>query len=175
MRNINKFKEMIHYICHQCKNPQMLGAVKLNKVAWFSDVISFQETGNAISSARYVKQKFGPVPKQILPVLRELQDEGRLRIDEVEYYGNTKRQYVSLSDPDVSIFSETELKTLDSVIDAVCNGHTASTISDLTHDDIWKIAEIGEEIPLHAILASEFSEVTDEDIERVHLRMKKAA
>jgi len=30
-----------------------------------------------------------------------------------------------------------------------------------THDDIWKLAEIGEEIPLETAFAPELAEITD--------------
>lgn len=175
MENVNKFKEMVHYICHKCPDPKLLGAIKLNKVAWFSDVISYLENGRSLTNERYVKQKFGPVPKSILPVLRDLQREGRIAISDVEFYGKTKRQFTSLSEPRADVFTAQDLKVLDQVLDAVCRNHTASSISDLTHDDIWKLAATGEEIPLHAILASELAEVTDEDVERVLERLEEKA
>lgn len=175
MERTNKFKDMIHYICWKCGDPSKLGAVKLNKVAWFSDVISFLEIGEPITNARYTKQKYGPVPKAILPILRELQAEERLRIEDVPFYGKTKKQYISLTEPNAGAFTEEQRAIIDMVVDAVCDGHTAGSISELTHDDIWKLAAVGEEIPLHAILASEFAEVTDKDVERVTERMKDAA
>lgn len=172
----DKFKALVHYICWRCSDdPASLGAVKLNKILWFSDVIAFAERGAPITGARYVKQKFGPVPKPILPVLRRLEAEGNLQIDEVAYYGLRKRQYVSLVEPDRSLFDESEVATVDKVIEAVTQGHSAESISDLTHDAIWKLADMQEEIPLHAVLVSRLGTVTEEDVARARQRMEEAA
>ena len=38
---------------------------------------------------------------------------------------------------------------------------TASSLGMATHDDIWKLAEIGEEIPLETAFAPELAEITD--------------
>jgi hypothetical protein len=37
-------------------------------------------------------------------------------------------------------------------------------ISDKTHDIIWQLAELGEEIPQPAMLASRLGEVTEDDV-----------
>lgn len=170
-----KFKALVHYVCWKCSDPSKLGAVKLNKALWFSDVVSYAERGVPITDARYVKQQFGPVPKAILPILRTLEQENALRIEEVEYYGRRKRQYVALAAPDLSAFDESEIKIIDKVIGAITEGHTAASISELTHDAIWKLAEMGEEIPFHAVLASRLGKVTEADIKRAQGRMERAA
>lgn len=172
----DKFKMLVHYICWRCRaDPASLGAVKLNKILWFSDVIAFAERGAPITGARYVKQKFGPVPKPILPALSSLETEGALQIDEVEYFGRRKRQYVALTEPDRSIFDQSEISTVDKVIETVTQGHTATSVSDLTHDAIWKLADLQEEIPLHAVLASRLGSVSGEDVNRARQRMTEAA
>ncbi len=176
MFNQEKFKTLVHHVCWLCRDdPSKLGAVKLNKVLWFAEVVSFAKGSGQITGARFVKQKFGPVPKAIVTVLSELSNEGALRIEEVEYYGHKKRQYVCQVEPDISGFSDEETKLIEEVTSAVTNNHTATSISDLTHDAIWKIAEIGEDIPLHAVLASSLSEITDADVEKAHERMKSLA
>ena len=171
-----KFKALVHYVCWKCSSePANLGAVKLNKILWIADVIAFAETGASLTNARYVKQKFGPVPKAILPVLRELQSAGKLRMEEVEYYGHQKRQYVAPRKPSMALFKRTEIEKVDEIIEAITQNHTASSISDFTHDDIWKLANIGEEIPFHAMLASKLGEVTEDDVRLARERMREAA
>ena len=153
---------------------EKLGAVKLNKILWFSEVLSFAKTGDSIAGARFVKQQFGPVPKAILPILNELQKDGVLLIEEVEYYGHRKRQFVCLGEPNISLFSESELEIIQDVFSAVTNSHTAASISQLTHDVIWKLAEVGEEIPLLAVLASSLGQVKSDDVEKARQRMNEA-
>ena len=52
---------------------------------------------------------------------------------------------------------------VDSAIEYVCM-HTAMGISEKTHDVIWELAEIGEEIPYEAMWASRLDGVTKEDV-----------
>ena len=171
-----KFKTLVHYVCWKCSSdPASLGAVKLNKVLWFADVIAFAETGASLTNARYVKQKFGPVPKAILPVLRELVEEENLKIDMVDYYGHLKRQYTALSGPNMSLFTDDEVTKIDEIVEAITQRHTAGSISEFTHDDIWKLANIGEEIPLHAVLACKLGQVTEDDVGRARERVVQEA
>ena len=160
----DKFKELVHYVCASCPNPADLGAIKLNKVLWFSDIIAFGKLGVSITGVQYIKQKFGPVPKPILPALNGLVQSGAIRIEEISYYGHLKKQYISLRAPNCTLFTDGELAITDSVLASITTRHTASSISDLTHDDIWKLAKIGEEIPHRAMLASKLGKVTDSDI-----------
>lgn len=176
MFNQDKFKALVQYVCWLSReDPSKLGAVKLNKVLWFSEVISFAKIGEPITGARFVKQKFGPVPKSIMPVLDMLQREGLLRIMEVEYYGHKKRQFVCQGDPNTDIFSKEELEIVDEVAASILNSHTAASISDLTHDAIWKLAGIGEDIPLHAVLASSLGTITEGDLKAARERMAAVA
>ncbi len=160
----NKLKALVHYICFQYHDPSVLGATKLNKILWYSDVIAYATTGASITGETYTKQQFGPVPRHILGIIDELKAEAALAVREVEYFGKVKKEYVALRKPDISMFTPDEISLIDSVIDVVCHKHTAASISLASHDAIWKLAEIGEEIPLYAALASELGEVTDEDV-----------
>jgi len=49
-----KLKALIHYICYQCHDPSVLGATKLNKILWYSDVIAFARAGASITGETYV-------------------------------------------------------------------------------------------------------------------------
>ena len=66
MENAAKFKKLVHYVCSQCSGDvSKLGAVKLNKALWLSDLVAYYQLGQPITSARYVKRQFGPVPSQL--------------------------------------------------------------------------------------------------------------
>ena len=160
----DKFKTLVHYICAQSHDPSVLGATKLNKVLWYSDVLSYLRTGTTITNETYIKQQFGPVPKHILPVMEELESEGAIAVRDVEYYGYPKREFVALNEPDISTFTPNEISIVDKILDVVCHKHTATSISMASHDAVWKLAEIGEEIPLYAVLASKLGEITESDV-----------
>lgn len=161
---MNKFKELVHYICFKCDGVSDLGATKLNKTAWYSDVFHYLSHGTPITSETYVKQQFGPVPKHILSVLDELVGKGKIEIIDTNFHGFKKKEYISLVEPDVSVFSAEEVSTIEDAIGFVCDGNTASSISAYSHDHVWKAASIGEEIPIYAMLVSEVGDVTAEDL-----------
>ncbi|MCB9504840.1 MAG: SocA family protein [Gemmatimonadales bacterium] len=164
-RDVKKLKALTHYVCWKCENPAILGATKLNKALWVSDLWWYVRTGAPITGETYVKRQYGPVPSSILTILGDLEREGAIVTRERRYDGFNKRDFIALTEPDISMFTPEEISVIDKAIDFVCHRHTAKSISRRTHDDIWKIAEIGEEIPYHAMLASVLGEVMPEDVD----------
>lgn len=160
-----KFKRLVHYVCYKAHDPSILGAVKLNKVLWYSDYIAYFLWAKPITGEVYIKRQHGPVPKHILRALTELIREKSMVEREVEYYGYPKKEYIALTRPDISIFTPDEISLIDEMFDYVCEKHTATSISEETHDDIWKLAIIGEEIPYNTIFASKLGEIDETDIE----------
>lgn len=159
-------KELTHYICWKAgDDPSSLGATKLNKALWFADSFAYRMNGRSITNSVYIKRQYGPVPKRVLHVLTDLHNEGKIIIRESPHYNYIKRDFVPLKAAAASVFSEQELWIIDHVIDWVCHEHTATSISELSHDSVWKAAEEGEEIPLYAVLGAFDGEITDEDKE----------
>lgn len=158
-----KFNELVHYICHK-SDKDMLGAVKLNKILWFSDTLNFLSWGSSITGETYKKRQLGPVPHHIMHSLEQLEQEGFLSITEKPAYGYTKREYVSLKSPNIDIFKSHEISLIDEVIETITKNHTATSISELTHDDIWEMAEIGETIPYETIMVARLGEIDENDI-----------
>ncbi|MGB8030674.1 MAG: type II toxin-antitoxin system antitoxin SocA domain-containing protein [Terracidiphilus sp.] len=171
----DKFKALVHYICWRCANdPSKLGAVKLNKALWIADLGAYYYLGKPITRSRYVKRQFGPTPKAILPVLRELQAEGKLEIREDDFHGKKKRTFISLQDPSMEFMSEEEKRLADAATELVCEKHTATSISNKSHDHIWKAAEDGEELPFSTVFVTPDT-ISDEDREWAREQLEKAA
>jgi Protein of unknown function (DUF4065) len=154
-----KFKALVHYIVASCDDPQWLSAVRLNKVCWFSDTIAYRLNGVPITGETYVKRRRGPVPRTILRTLRDLEAEGKVHSFEKTMGTHKMRLFVPLKDADSSLFSKVELSIIESVQHSICTDHTAASINDLSHDQIWDAANEGEEIPLYATLAAERGEL----------------
>ena len=157
-----KFKNLVHYICWKADDPAKLGATKLNKILWYVDTFAYRLYGESVTGEVYIKRQNGPVPKRILPAIDRLQADGRIVAREREYFGYKKREFIALLAPDAGAFAEREIKIIDDVIDAICNNHSASSISELSHDQIWEAATMGEELPIYATLAALPGELTDE-------------
>lgn len=156
-----KFKALVHFIVHECREtPSSLGAIRLNKSLWFTDVAAYRFSGASVSNETYVKRKMGPVPKHILSTIEELKASGVIQVIEpVAQYDS--RKYIALVPPDQSVLSDDERDLARAVLSAVL-GHSANAISEMTHDIIWKAAEDGEEIPMSASLVADAGEITED-------------
>ena len=162
--DVTRLDALVHYVCVYAEDPTKLGATKLNKTLWYSDVLAFIENGKSITGATYIKHQYGSVPDGIMASRYRLVQAGKIVERDANYFSYPQRQLISLKRPDVSLFSSSEISIVDRIAATICDGHTATSISRLTHDDVWQSAEIGEEIPLYAVLGTEFSEITADDM-----------
>jgi Protein of unknown function (DUF4065) len=170
----SKFKDVVLYICHKCDRSQ-LGAVKLNKALYFADMVRYAWTGAPITGATYKKRKHGPTTDHLLFALRELTAERKMQINDVNFFGFKKKEYVTLVEPNIARLSKEEIILLDEVVDFVCAGNTAKTISDYSHQTPWEMVEFGEEIPYHSAFLLYPSEVSLEALEWAEAEAKAIA
>ena len=146
-----KMRAVILRACHSCA-PEELGAVKLNKVLYFLDMISYAHNREAVTGATYRKRPNGPTSDQLLFALRDMERSGDIRTVSVDYHGYAKKEYHPLADEPESVLNERELGLLDDVIDFVCRRNTAKSISDYSHNIPWEMAHMGGVIPYHTAM-----------------------
>ena len=83
MSDTDRFKELVHYVCHHCDDTRKMGAIKLNKILWCADTYAYRLYGRTISGeTAYIKRQHGPVPKRIVATLKDLEQEGLIKIRE---------------------------------------------------------------------------------------------
>lgn len=158
-----KLKEALHYVIARCDDPARLGAIRLNKIMWFADCYAYRVNGASITADSYVKRRLGPTPKNVLVAIRDLASEGKVAVREEALPSNyVVRQFFPMKDPESETLSEQDREILDSHRRVICDHFSANEISNLTHDQVWDAAEIGEEIPLFATFASRPGEITEE-------------
>lgn len=163
--NWDKMKALVHLICHKADDSTNLGSIKLNKVLWYADIISYVHSGNLITGETYIKRQFGPVPKHIVAIKEMLEKEEKIIVRKGNFLNSYKEDLLSMKNPDIHYFVANDLLYIEQAFDHVCLKHTARSISEETHDDIWELAEIGEEIPPYTIFASSLAEVDEFDME----------
>lgn len=159
-----KLKAVILYTCRQCGSEQ-LGAVKLHKVLYFSDMLRFVQVGAPITGSTYRKRPLGPTCDQLLSTLRELERTGALKVEEIDYFGYLKKQYTALVEPEKGRLSADEIALLDEVIDFVCRHNTAKTISEFSHNKAWELAEYGDVLPYSSAFRLFPTQVSEESLE----------
>jgi hypothetical protein len=146
----NRLAEVTHYVIAHCV-PEKLGATKLNKVLWYSDVVFYRLFGRTITGAdTYQKRQFGPVPKGINDTLHLLQVNGAIKERYASTPAGARREFVWLTPPAVENFTADEIDVLRDVMAWICDGHSAASISELTHDVLWEETEIGRDMSVRA-------------------------
>jgi hypothetical protein len=163
--NTRKFRELILYISQKCANDPRFGSVKLNKVLYFSDFLSYAHYREPITGMEYFKLQHGPAPRRMLPVRRQMEADRDLGIQELPIGSGIERRPVNLRAPDLSVFSAREIALVDAVID-FCSACTGKNVSDLSHKmSGWKAARLEETIPYESVFMSE-SSLTETDLIR---------
>lgn len=160
-----KFKKLVHYVCRKTSaDPDKLGLVKLHKILWYSEGRSYVARGESLTGETYIKKQRGPFSTHLPDIIKELEKEGELFTRKVDYHGYEKMELIGKGEPDLSLFTDSELRTIDSIIDQICDGQTAASISEKSHDEIWEMAADGEPLPIAAMLVARLAPITDEDI-----------
>jgi Protein of unknown function (DUF4065) len=159
MRN-DRLASLLHYIIGRVK-PADLGAVKLNKIAWFADRDAYMRLGRTISGREYIKLERGPVPKGVMADLEGLKLSGKIAERRVKVVDFSRREFEALVEPDLTVFQTDELEIVDAIIDFV-REKTASEISEISHDEVWEACDLGEEISMRKAAAAALLQPIDE-------------
>ena|ERR1700761_8188848 len=156
VENVDKFRELILYICSKCASHQKFGAVKLNKILFYSDFFGYLQFGKPITGVEYQKLPKGPAPRRLVPIQNEMIANGELVIQPRQFWTSRKQQKrpVNLRTANLALFDAREIALVDEIIENFRN-LTADETSDISHNEIgWKAARIGETIPYETVFIS---------------------
>ena len=144
-----KFRELIVYVAAQSANDPTFGAIKLNKVLYYSDFAAYRQLGQPITGATYGKFIEGPAPLELPDVRRELIDSGDATSEERPYFaGSVVRLIIRTGrEPNRELFRPGELEIVDQVVDFF-EGKTEREVADFSHNEPgWAVARDREDIP----------------------------
>lgn len=139
--NIDKIEAMISYMAENVSN---LFKVKLMKMLWYSDVLSFIENGFAMTGMVYRHEPMGalPIGHYSLMNLENLNIK-----EEMSYNYDTMLHIYPTAGMDYSVLSDQEKAILDKVIEKFKN-YKAKDIVDYMHEEkAYKETDAGEIIP----------------------------
>jgi len=159
-----KLHAAILYVCGKCE-PAELGAVKLHKVLYYTDMLHYLSQGSPITGSVYRKRLFGPTCDQLPSALRELSNQKKIEIREVDFFSYKKKEYHLIDAGDYSRLSASELVFIDNVVAFVCGENSAKTISEISHNAAWEAAEMGEELPYNSVFHIFANQVSLEALE----------
>jgi hypothetical protein len=168
----DKFKALLHYVVWRAGDRDGFGATKLYKVLWFTDARSYMLFGKPITGETYVRQKFGPLPRHAPSVIQELVSERVIRVWSDTYFNTQIRRFQSLRLPDKLSLDARQREIVDYWIKHIADDHTAASISEETHDYVWEIGKLGEELPYYAIFANRIRDPDEWETEQFKEKAK---
>jgi len=144
--NKEKFKQVLHFIIHLCGALENVGKTVLFKLLYFSDLDYYELHEEKLTGETYYKLQMGPAPSHFDDLAKELEEENKVNHFETEYGGYSQHKYISVTEPDISLLSATELQLIEKTIKK-CESMNATQISAYSHMDMpYKATEEGEVI-----------------------------
>lgn len=163
----SKLCSLVHYIVSRVDNPALLGATKLQKIIWFSEGARVLHGLERLTPAKFVRRQHGPFSGDIEFALELLKQHGAIaeaRDRDAQY---APREFRSLRQPDMSLLAKDEIATIDDEIARISLQHSATSVSQETHDGLWEAMTDGDEMPPSIILAKDLRPSTTSEIEWV--------
>lgn len=142
-----KMRELVLYIAEKSISDQRFGAVKLNKLLYYSDFYAYRVLGSSITGAKYQRLQEGPAPRQFLTVRDSLLDDGSAVLEERPFFTQTQQRLVPRRPVRPGVLSEAERRLVDEVIENLW-WKTGREVSEMSHQEPgWKVVTEGETIP----------------------------
>lgn len=165
-----KFRGLILYAAHKAREigDPWFGAVKLNKVLFFSDFLAYRDFGTSITGATYQKLTEGPAPRELLKEREALIKNEDLKLETARVFNYVQHRLIPTReqiDPG-EIFDGWEIEVIDEVI-ATLSPMTAAEVSELSHHEMgWRIAGMYDDIPYESALLAPWPQETEIDGQR---------
>lgn len=157
-----KFRELILYLARESEGDDYFGAIKLNKLLFNVDFEAYRRFGKSITDQEYQALPLGPAPRAVVPILKDMVEQGDLFIREEPCYGYVQKRPLALREPDLRVFSQEEIALIAHAL-LRFRYMSASQISDLSHEFLgWSLAEEGETIP-YAVALLGRDELTEQE------------
>jgi hypothetical protein len=145
----NRFEALVLYVAHRRRDDERFGRTKMAKVLFYSDFSIYQDQGEPLTGATYIRMPFGPFPKALGETEKALEAKGLAVLahdGEGDY--DEKRIIPTRSAPNLrDLFEEWQILVVNDWIDRVAAA-TATQISEMSHHHPgWLLANDGEVIP----------------------------
>jgi transcriptional regulator with XRE-family HTH domain len=150
-KNVEKFKNALLYITQKIGALPNVGQTVIYKILYFCDFDYYEKFEEQLIGATYIKNHFGPTPREFSAVVKEMIKEEKIEEVTTKFFDKDQKKYMPVVSPDLSVFTGRELQHIDEEMARL--GHkTAKQLSDFSHLDVpWISTEIGKDIPYEAV------------------------
>lgn len=147
--------ELILYVADKCTGDRLFGAIKLNKILWWSDFLAYGQHGAPITGVEYQRLDRGPAPRRLVPIRDGLVANGDAVVQPQRVLGGlVQERVIPLRPPKLDLFTASQIELVNDVIQLFW-GRSARDVSRLSHGKAWEIAGHGEGIPYQAVFLSD--------------------
>jgi uncharacterized phage-associated protein len=142
--NKEKFKQVLHYIIHQCGSLENVGKTVLFKILYFTDFDYYELYEEKLTEESYRKLEHGPAPIHFDEAIEELEDEGRIERFAILSGKFEQQKFLSAQKPDMDLLNGREVQIIENDIYRYSRMN-ATQISAFSHGDLpYKATEDGD-------------------------------
>ena len=158
-----KLRELILYIAEVSEGDAPFGAVKLNKLLFYSDFLAYLYLDKPITGCLYQALPTGPAPNNISEILSNMVKAKDLAIREQEHYKRVQNRPLALRSPRLEKFTAEEIAFVDQLVKQYW-GMNATEMREKSHDFVdWHTLDIGETIPYSLSLIGHRQVLTEQE------------
>ena len=145
-KNIEKFKQVLLYVLNKVGAKPNVGQTVIYKLLYFIDFDYYEKYEKQLMGLTYMKNTFGPTPREFKSVVDEMIDQGEIDAVRAKHFDHEQKKYLPVVEPDLSQFTAQEVAMIDSVLSRYSD-FSATKLSDLSHEDTpWQMAKDKENI-----------------------------
>lgn len=150
-KKLDKFKEVLLYILNKVGSKPNVGESVIYKLLYFIDFNYYEKYEEQLMGATYIKNNFGPTPKEFIKIVEQMEKEKKLIRVEDKYFQYPQRKYLPLEKADLSKLNEDERNMIDYVLLGLSDMN-AARISEYSHKDVpWLTTEDGDIISYESV------------------------
>ena len=150
-KNLEKFKEVLVYILNKVGSKPNMGETVLYKLLYFIDFNFYEKYEEQLIGATYLRNHFGPTPKEFTKIVKEMEGKDLVRIKD-KYFQYPQTKYLPLRKPDLIKLNDTRAtEVIDDVLKKLSDMNAAE-ISEYSHNDVpWLTTENGKIIDYESV------------------------
>ncbi len=150
-KKLDILKEILLYILKKVGSKPNIGESVLYKLLYFIDFDFYEKYEEQLIGATYIKNNFGPTPKEFIKIVEEMEKEEELVKIENKYFQCMQRKYLPKREPDLSKLKAHEIKTIDEVLEKLSDMNAAQ-VSEYSHNDVpWLTTDDGDIIDYESV------------------------
>ena len=133
---VDSLREILIYILNEIGARPNIGQTALYKLLYFIDFDYYEKTGKSITGLQYIKNHYGPTPKQTFQnVITKMLDSKEIEMVKVKYFRQEQVKYLPTITPKFQHLTAEEVQHIDQVLQRL-GDKNARQLSELSHRDL---------------------------------------